>query len=113
LGQKRHFERLPMTSGLPQLTDVLIVRPKVPRADISSVAGAIDGAPSGGQNLTLGALPIAIHLDPGPADCRMAASAGQVAYRLSGAQTEQPVVEFGVRATSPPTGEDLKRRPGA
>jgi len=40
----------------------------------------------------------------------MGARAGQVAYRLSGAQTEERVVEFGVRATSPPTREGLKGR---
>ena len=43
----------------------------------------------------------------------MGARGGQVAYRLSGAQTEQPVVEFGVRATGPPAGEDLKCRTSA
>ena len=40
----------------------------------------------------------------------MGARAGQVAYRLSGAQTEERVVEFGVRAASPPTGGGTQGR---
>ena len=45
-------------------------------------------------------------------EIQRAARALREQERFQGAD-EQPVVEFGVRATSPPTGEDLKCRPGA